>query len=42
MIGIADCCARTMSGHTAAAPAINEMNSRRLIASPERLRTGAS
>ena len=30
-----DCCARTPSGHVAAATPINEMNSRRLIASPE-------
>src|SRR5262249_15464545 len=29
------CCARVASGHAAAVPPINEMNSRRLIASPE-------
>jgi len=29
-----DCCARAASGHVAAAPLINEMNSRRLIATP--------
>jgi hypothetical protein len=34
MTGIAGCCARAMSGH-AAAPPINEMNSRRLIAPPK-------
>src|SRR5215475_10653287 len=33
------CCARTATGHAAAAPPMNEMNSRRLIASPE-ARTG--
>ncbi|MET0471789.1 MAG: hypothetical protein ABWZ93_13115 [Xanthobacteraceae bacterium] len=30
MSGIAGCCARAASGHTAAAPPSSEMNSRRL------------
>jgi len=29
--GIADCCARAASGHVAAAPPINVMNSRRFM-----------
>ena len=33
--GVAGCCARAASGHMAAASPINEMKSRRLIASPE-------
>jgi hypothetical protein len=32
---LAGCCARAVSGHAAAAPPINEINSRRRIASPE-------
>src|SRR5215813_10725166 len=32
MTGIAPCCARAASGHAAAAPPSNEMNSRRFIA----------
>jgi hypothetical protein len=35
MIGSLVCCARTAIGHVAVAPPINEMKSRRLIASPE-------
>jgi hypothetical protein len=32
--GIAECCARAVSGHAADAPASSEMNSRRLMCSP--------
>jgi hypothetical protein len=42
MVGMTGCCARAISGHAAAVLPINEMNSRRLIASPKRLRKGAS
>jgi hypothetical protein len=38
MIGIADCCARVASGHTAAPP-MSVMNSRRFTASGSRAST---
>ena len=40
--GIADCCARTASGHAVAAPPSNVINSRRLIQSPRRRERVAS
>src|SRR6266567_116399 len=36
MTGIAGCCAREASGHSATAPPTNAMNSRRFIRSPRR------
>jgi hypothetical protein len=41
VVSLATCCARAASGHAAAAPPINKMNSRRLMFGPLRSRFAA-